>query len=181
MKTEDSNSLEVALRELREETGLRIYQSRPKWIDHDLKYDCNVYFIELDIGENPSWTEQDKMKLWGIIPWDMYINMVASRLLTPTHSTHTEMFLMEAGIIARGINVTIDDEVEELQYDLQDPPAELRINKDWESRNQVTIDQRKKQLEQRLLPTRECICEYNKPEKILHECSWNQMELHNLA
>ena len=121
------------------------------------------------------------MKLWGIIPWDMYINMVASRLLTPTHSTHTEMFLMEAGIIARGINVTIDDEVEELQYDLQDPPAELRINKDWESRNQVTIDQRKKQLEQRLLPTRECICEYNKPEKILHECSWNQMELHNLA
>ena len=117
VKTKDSNSLEAALRELREETGLRIHQSRPKWIGYDLKYDCDVYAIELDIGENPQWTEQDKMGLWGIIPWDIYINMMASRLLTPTHCTHTEMFLMEAGIIARGINITFDDEVEELRYD----------------------------------------------------------------
>ena len=78
----------------------------------------------------------------------MYINMTASRLLTPTHCTHIEIFLMEAGIIARGINVTFDDKVEELQYDPQNTPAELGINEDWEPRNQVTIDQRKKQLEQ---------------------------------
>ena len=67
VKTKDSNSLEAALRELREETGLRIYQSRPKWIGYDPKYDCDVYAIELDIRENPRWTEQDKMGLWGII------------------------------------------------------------------------------------------------------------------
>jgi len=53
VETEDSNSLKAALRELREETGLRIYQSRPKWIGYDPKYDCDVYAIELDIGENP--------------------------------------------------------------------------------------------------------------------------------
>jgi len=61
---------------------------------------------------------------------------------------HTEMFLMEAGIIARGINVTWDDKVEELQYNPEDALAELGINENWEPRNQVTIDQRKKQLEQ---------------------------------
>ena len=78
----------------------------------------------------------------------MYINMVASRLLTPTHCIHTEIFLMEAGIIARGINVTFDDKVEELQYDPQDAPDELGINEDWKPQNQVTINQKKKQLEQ---------------------------------
>ena len=78
----------------------------------------------------------------------MYINMAASRLLTPTHCTHTEMFLMEARIISRGINVTWDEQVEELQYDPEDAPAELGTNEDWEPQNQVTINQRKKQLEQ---------------------------------
>ena len=111
------------------------------------------------------------MGLWGIIPWDMYINIAASRLLILTHCTHTEMFLMEAGIIAKEINVTFDDEVKELQYDPEDVSDDLGINEDWESRNQVTIDQRKKQLEQQLLPTEKCLCEYNKPERILHECS----------
>ena len=52
VETEDSNSLKAALRELREETGLRIYQARAKWIDHDPKFDCDIYAIKLDIGEN---------------------------------------------------------------------------------------------------------------------------------
>ncbi len=67
VETEDSNSLEAALRELREETGLRIHQSRAKWIGHDPKFDYDIYAIELDIGENPRWTEQDKIGPWGII------------------------------------------------------------------------------------------------------------------
>jgi len=54
------------------------------------------------------------------------------------------MFLIEAGIISREINVTWDDKVKELQYDPEDVSAELGINENWESRNQVTIDQRKK-------------------------------------
>ncbi len=53
VEIKDSNSLEAALRELREETGLRTYQSRAKWIGHDPKFDCDVYAIELNIGENP--------------------------------------------------------------------------------------------------------------------------------
>ena len=70
----------------------------------------------------------------------MYINMAASRLLTSTHCTHTEMFLMKAGIISRGINVTWDDKVEKLQYDPKDALTELGINEDWEPQNQITID-----------------------------------------
>ena len=53
VKSKDSNSLEAALRELREEIGLRIHQSRSKWIGHDPKFDCNIYAIELDIRKNP--------------------------------------------------------------------------------------------------------------------------------
>ena len=75
------------------------------------------------------------MELWGIIPWDMYINMVISRLLTLTHCIHTKMFLIEAGIISSGINVTFDDKVEEMKYDPEDTPEELGINEDWKSQN----------------------------------------------
>ncbi|SRR6266540_1639333 len=57
----DSNSLEAALRELKEETALRIHYLRPKWIENDPKYDCDIYAIELNIGKNPQWTKQDKM------------------------------------------------------------------------------------------------------------------------
>ena len=92
-----------------------------------------------------------------------------------------EMFLIEAGIILTDVNVTFDDKVKEIRYDPEDTPAKLGINEDWESRNQITIDQRKKQLEQKLLLTGKCICGYNKLERILHECSWDQMEFHNLA
>ena len=53
IESKDSNSLEAALRELRKETGLRIYHLRVKWIGYDEKYDCNIYAIELDIGKNP--------------------------------------------------------------------------------------------------------------------------------
>ena len=100
----------------------------------------------------------------------MYINMVTSRFLTPTHCIHIEIFLIEAEIISSEINVTFDDEVKEIRYDPKDASDELGINEDWESRNQVTIDQKKKQLEQQLLLTDECICGYNKSERILHEC-----------
>ena len=63
----NSNSLEAALRELREETGLRIYSSRAKWIRHDSKFNCDIYAIELNIGENPQRMEQEKIGSWGII------------------------------------------------------------------------------------------------------------------
>ncbi len=72
---------------------------------------------------------------------------MASRLLTPTHCTHTEMFLIEAGIISSGVNVTFDDKIEEIRYDSEDVSDELGINEDWEPQNQVIIDQRKRQLE----------------------------------
>jgi len=63
VENKDSNSLEAALRELRKETALKIHHSRAKWIGNDIKFDCDVYAIKLDIGENPQWMEQDKMGL----------------------------------------------------------------------------------------------------------------------
>ncbi len=57
VEPKNSNSLEAALRELREETGLRLYYSRTKWIGNDEKFDCNIYTIELDIRKNPQWIE----------------------------------------------------------------------------------------------------------------------------
>jgi len=61
----------------------------------------------------------------------MYINMVTSKLLTPTHCTHTEIFLIEAGIISTGVNIIFDDQMEELQYDPEDASDKLGINENW--------------------------------------------------
>ncbi len=52
VETKDSNSLEAALRKLREETALKIHFLRPKWLGNNLKFYCIIYAIELDIGEN---------------------------------------------------------------------------------------------------------------------------------
>ena len=70
----------------------------------------------------------------------MYINMAVSNLLTLTHCTHIEIFLLEAGIISTNVNVTFDDKIEEIRYDPEEAPDELGINEDWKSRNQITID-----------------------------------------
>ncbi len=63
----------------------------------------------------------------------MYINIVTSRLLIPTHCTHTEIFLKKAEIIIAEVNVTFDDQVEEIRYDPEDASDWLGINEDWKS------------------------------------------------
>ena len=67
---------------------------------------------------------------WKIIPWDIYINMTVSNLFTPTHCIHTEIFLLEAGIISTDVNVIFDDKVEEIRYDPKEASDELSINED---------------------------------------------------
>ncbi len=59
-----------------------------------------------------------------------------------------KLFLKEVEIILTKVNVTFEEYEEVLQYDFNDAPNELEINENWESQNQVTIDQRKKQLKQ---------------------------------
>jgi len=57
--------------------------------------------------------------------------MAVSNLLTLTHCIHTEMFLLEARIISTDVNVTFDDKIEEIRYDLKEAPDKLGINEDW--------------------------------------------------
>ena len=76
IESKNNNSLEAVLRKLRKETGLRIYYSRAKQIGHDNKFNCNIYVIELNIGENPQQTEQDKIGLQGNILQDMYCILI---------------------------------------------------------------------------------------------------------
>ena len=61
VESKDSNSLEAALRELREETDLKIHFSWVKWLGNNQKFDCDIYAIKLNIRENPQWTEQNKI------------------------------------------------------------------------------------------------------------------------
>ena len=68
--------------------------------------------------------------------------MAISRLLTLTYCIHVEIFLKKAEIISLEINVTFNENIEELSFDPKDALNELDINKDWELQNQVTIDQR---------------------------------------
>ncbi len=52
----------------------------------------------------------------------MYINMMISWFLIPSHCTHTEIFLKEAEILLIKENITFDEFEEVLQYDLEDLP-----------------------------------------------------------
>ena len=52
VKPTDGNSLEAALRELKEKIALRIHYSRAKWIGNDKKFNYDIYAIELDIRKN---------------------------------------------------------------------------------------------------------------------------------
>jgi len=56
--------------------------------------------------------------------------MTVSNLFTPTHCIHTEIFLLEAGIISTDVNVIFDDKVEEIRYDPKEASDELSINED---------------------------------------------------
>ena len=105
VKLEDVNSLGAILRKLRKETRLRIYHLKAKQIKHDDKYSCDLYAIELDIGENSEQIEQDKIGPQRIILYNMYINMVTNRLLTLIHYTYIKLFLKEVGIITSDINI----------------------------------------------------------------------------
>ncbi len=66
VKPKDNNSFKATLRELREETGLKIYYSRAKQIRNDGKFDCDIYIIELNIEKNSQQIEQDKIGPWGL-------------------------------------------------------------------------------------------------------------------
>ncbi len=69
---------------------------------------------------------------WEIILWDMYINMVISKLLIPTHCTHMKIFLKEVRIILTEVNVIFEEHEEVLQYGPENMSNELGINEDWE-------------------------------------------------
>ena len=56
--------------------------------------------------------------------------MVTSRLLIPTHCTHTETFLKKAGIISTKGKVTFDENKKILQFDSEEASNELGINGD---------------------------------------------------
>ncbi len=63
----DTYSLDATLKELKEETDLKIHSSKAKWISYDNKFNCDIYAIELDLDEKSEWTEQNKIGLWEII------------------------------------------------------------------------------------------------------------------
>ncbi len=75
------------------------------------------------------------MGSWRIISWDMYINMAISKLLIPTHCTHTELFLKKAEILSTEVNITFKEFDEILQYDPEDVSEQLKINENWKPQN----------------------------------------------
>ncbi len=65
----------------------------------------------------------------------MYINMIASKLLTLTYCIHTELFLKKVDIITLEVNVIFEKYDEVFQYDPEDTLVELGINKNWKPKS----------------------------------------------
>ncbi len=73
--------------------------------------------------------------------------MIASNLLILTHYTLMKMFLEDVSILTLCANITFEKYEKVLQYDLENASEDLKINENWKPKYQVTINQRRKQLE----------------------------------
>jgi len=58
-----------------------------------------------------------------------------------------KMFLEDVSILTLCANITFEKYEKVLQYDLENASEDLKINENWKPKYQVTINQRRKQLE----------------------------------
>ena len=75
---------QTVCRELYEETGLSIAHKRIKFLTNDSNYNCDIYTIQLRSGEEPEYTEKEKMTPWRLFLWEEFYTMAVQKQTTPS-------------------------------------------------------------------------------------------------
>ena len=77
-------SIQVAHREVYEETGLSIPHKRFKFLINDPDFDCDMYVCKLKDDELPLRTEPDNMSEWMFYPWQSLNVLTQQGRTTPS-------------------------------------------------------------------------------------------------
>ncbi len=92
-KTDGELSMEAALRELEEETGLVAESEDLKFLLNDLNYNCDVYTLKVYPNTELDLMEPDKNGEWEKFSFKAYERMVREGRITPTHTICIELIL----------------------------------------------------------------------------------------
>ena len=92
-KTDREPSMEAALRELEEETGLVIESENLKFLINDPNYNCDVYTLKVHPNTELDLMEPDKNREWEKFFFEAYERMVREGRTTPTHTTCIKLIL----------------------------------------------------------------------------------------
>src|SRR6266542_4167755 len=89
-KTYGKPSMEVALRELEEETGLVAELKDLKFLINDPNYNCDVYTLKVHSNTELDLIEPDKNGEWKKFSFEIYERIAREGRTTPTHTTCIE-------------------------------------------------------------------------------------------
>jgi len=92
-KTDGEPSIEAALRELEEETGLVAKSEDLKFLINDLNYNCDVYTLKVHPNTELDLMKSDKNGEWEKFSFKAYERMVREGRTTPTYTTCIELIL----------------------------------------------------------------------------------------
>src|SRR6266540_509508 len=84
-KTDGELSMEAALRELEEETGLVAEPEDLKFLINNLNYNCDVYTLKVHPNTELNLMELDKNGEWEKFSFEAYERMAREGRTTPTH------------------------------------------------------------------------------------------------
>src|SRR6266498_1122727 len=92
-KTDGEPSMEAALRELEEETGLVAESEDLKFLINNLNYNCDVYTLKVHPNIELDLMEPEKNGEWEKFSFEAYERMAREGRTTPTHTTCIELIL----------------------------------------------------------------------------------------
>src|SRR6266540_1946465 len=92
-KTDGEPSIEAALSELKEETGLVVELENLKFFLNDYNYNCDVYILKVHSNIELNFMEPNKNGEWEKFTFEAYERMVREGHTTPTHIIYIELIL----------------------------------------------------------------------------------------
>src|SRR6266540_6327089 len=92
-KTDGQPSMEAAIQELEEETGLVVEPEDLKFLINDLNYNCDVYTLKVHPNTELDLMEPEKNGEWEKFSFEIYERIAKEGHTTPTHTTCIEPIL----------------------------------------------------------------------------------------
>src|SRR6266511_3284143 len=92
-KTDGEPSMEAALRELEEETGLVAELEDLKFLINDPNYNCDIYTLKVHPNTKLNLMKSNKNGEWEKFSFEAYERMIRESYTTPTHTTCIKLIL----------------------------------------------------------------------------------------